>query len=53
MEPERTARVLSMISERQAAAIMDATVQEVEKGAAQAIERSDATRRLRAEKKGQ
>ena len=52
MEPDRAARVLSMVPERQAAAILDATVAKGEKGAAVAGKWSDAMRRLKTDKKG-
>ena len=51
MEKERAAIILSMISERSAAAIMDAVVGEGEKGAALVAEWADLIRRLESKKK--
>ena len=51
MEKERAAIILSMISERSAAAIMDAVVGEGDEGAALVAEWADLIRRLESKKK--
>ena len=51
MEKERAAIILSMVSERSAAAIMDAVVGEGDKGAALVAEWADLIRRLESKKK--